>query len=202
MLEIPYKIHPILAAHTEYRSALYETLKYLRPKYCLEIGTNHGASAIVFQRYFDEYMEDGRLITCDIKIYNKLNLPNVTQIQVHSWIDNPWNWHHGNDTELINDERNNLQIILDTMNKLNIPELDFSFIDGDHTEKSVNKDMDMVGFYLPMKLPKYILLDDTDSKDQDVGRIYRDHIKKNPKFNTYDFENWPCRVAASLIWMA
>jgi cephalosporin hydroxylase len=199
---IPYKLDVRFTAPAGryYRHALFETLKKLGPRYCLEIGTNHGATARVFQTYFDECMPEGRLITCDIKEYNQLNLPNVIQLQVHSWISNPWDWHVGNDGELIiDDERNNLQIIMDEMKKLEIKELHFIFVDGDHTEKSVKADLQMCAS-LPHAWPRYTLIDDTDNKDHDVSRIYNDIIKKNSNFKTYDYHDWKERVGASLIW--
>lgn len=199
---IPYKIDERFEAPAGryYRHALFETLKYLRPQYCLEIGTNHGASTTVFQRYFDEYMEEGWLITCDIKIYNKFNLPNVSQLQVHSWIDNPSDWHVVKDEELLhNDNRSNLQIIIDEMKEVGIPNFDLIFIDGDHTEVSVKADMLMCST-LPHSYPRYTLLDDTDNKDHDVSRVYTDVIKKNKMLNTYDYDNWEKWVGASLIW--
>lgn len=201
MLQVPYKLEPRFNFHRQYRNALYQTLIALKPKYCLEIGTNHGATAEVFQTYFDKYMSDGACITTDIKIYRDLNLKNVHQVQVHSWIDNPWDHHHGKDSELrAKDGNTNYKIIMEAMLEYDIPWFDFMFIDGDHTEPSVRADFEL--FYeLPTSPQSVVLLDDTDEDKHYCSHLYKNEIKKNSKFSTYDYENWPCRVGMALIWI-
>ena len=47
-----------------YLDGLYSSLVHYQPKFCLEIGTHKGDnSTLVFQKYFDTHMPDGRLIT-------------------------------------------------------------------------------------------------------------------------------------------
>ena len=91
-----------LNENRQFRQALLATLIHLKPKYCLEIGTHLGQSTEVFQKYFDEYQQDGIVVTVDIHKYKDLShLKNVKQLIVHPHVDNSSDWHYVNNEELL-----------------------------------------------------------------------------------------------------
>ena len=191
-MEIPFKLDNRFKFHREYRNALYQTLVYFKPEYCLEIGTNYGATARVFQTYFDEYMPKGCCITLDIKMYHQLNLKNVNQVIVHPWIDNIWDYHSGNNSELRQDVMKNKDIVELAMQSLGINRFDLFFIDGDHTEPSVRADWEMCT-NLSSKPPAIIVLDDTDEPKHFSTQFARE-IENKQEWNIISYDNWPCRV--------
>ena len=196
------KFEPVNNRHIY--DALYSTLVYLKPKYCLEIGTFYGQSAEVFQAYFNEYCQDGKLITCDIKKYvDFAHCPNVTQVIVHPHITNSAEWHYVKNNELLPPTRDPMDNV-DIVRELFKDKFDFCFLDGDHQEISVYDDFLMAGELLLN--PKYILFDDIDEPDKtikrkhDSVRIYEQEIKNNEALNIYDFADWGIWVGAALLW--
>ena len=84
-----------------YLDGLYSSLVHFRPKYCLEIGTHKGDnSTAIFQKYFDDHMPEGVLITLDIvpcqnlnyeaakSLYNWLKSAEVAQLIIRYEINN------------------------------------------------------------------------------------------------------------------
>ena len=179
-----------------YQKALYNTLIEIRPKFCLEIGTNTGNTAKIFQKYFDQYMHDGILVTCDIKKYVDLQLKNVKQVIVS---------HHIHDIEKYhNVEKSTLQYVHTNSVNINTGILsnycqnyDFAFIDGDHTKESFLKDLEICNKLL--KSPKVMLIDDTKEPIHDCSSVYKESIKTNSLYECYDFEDWNQFVGCSLI---
>lgn len=195
---------PKAGAQRFYRDALYATLCHLKPKVCLEIGTHTGNATRVFQRYFDEQMSDGLLITCDIKQYADLkDLKNVVQLQVYPHVKNIPDWHPVRDDEMIrgwedtkDSEFQNFKLVRKALTDRSLWTFDFVFIDGDHQRDSVYKDLKLSLDLLSS--PKYILLDDTDEFDHDCAAIYHQELKS--KYNTYEFDDWSVATGAALLW--
>lgn len=188
--------------------ALYQTLIYLRPKYCLEIGTFHGYSAKIFQTYFNEYMPDGKLITMDIKQYVTLSeYPNVYPIIVHPYIKNSDKYHYVTKEEILEPTTNpliNLKILVTYMVKYGIDEdnelplFDFCFLDGDHHQISAYNDFAIAKSVL--KDPQYILFDDIDMPGHETVDVWNNDISKRDDINTYDYSDWNVWVGAALLW--
>jgi hypothetical protein len=190
-----------------YLNAIYETLLLLRPKYCLEIGTLYGDTAGIFQRYFEEYEPNGFLITCDIHIQDHANkympkeCPNVKRVHVYPHNKQeyvldlgkngmlPTGWEINIDDSV----RQNVWIIRQQMGVLD--QLDFAFIDGDHTADSVEKDIRICRSLL--KQPHHMLLDDVDEPAHPIYNFYREFVEK--EYDCYKFENWNVQTCCALI---
>lgn len=178
--------------------ALYSTLVYLKPKYCLEIGTFHGKSAEVFQKYFDIFCTDGLLITIDIHKYVDLSwADNIKQLIVHPHIQNSSEWHYVDNNQILpytadSVTQNIAQIKTEISNQF-----DFCFLDGDHTMESVTRDFQIARQLLSQ--PQYILFDDIDSEPHDSVKYYNQFIKNNNEYNVYSFDNWTKWVGAALV---
>ena len=197
---------------TFYRDALFSTLTELKPKFCLEIGTNTGHTAKVFQRYFEEYGSDEHvLITADIKIYVEMNYPNVKQIQVYPHVNNIKDLHIVEDSDLIGGRVNqlesvdkNIDIIRNVMEEKGIPEIDFAFVDGDHQRESMLKDIEIAKSLV--KSSGYILLDDIHDYVHESAKTFHDEIKLDSQYNCYEFEDWQDLLkgtgtaGSALIW--
>lgn len=186
-------------------SAIYATLLQLKPKNCLEIGTFHGYSAAVFQKYFDEFCPDGKLITCDIKSYVDLSqYKNVEQVIVRPYVDNSEQWHYVKNSELkaqTNSGIDNAAIVKSLFEE----DFDFCFLDGDHQLTSVVQDFVFARELL--KQPQYILFDDTEEVGQTVKtsvhdsvRYFYEEITMDTNIEYYNFKNWQSFVGAALIW--
>ncbi len=199
-----------------YRDALYATLVALKPKYCLEIGTHKGDSAAVFQEYFNNYMPDGLLITCDIADWDNTiekRMPNVKFCQVYPhWYDK-YIWEMSKQDKLLPDWRDqihdsvnaNVDCIYDKYNEQNIMGIDlgsnthlfdFTFIDGDHRSISLAKDLAIANYFSDK-----ILLDDVDEGEfyQESAGFYHGVIKKTGAYETYDFEDWGVCTNCALL---
>lgn len=208
-LEIRMKILPILPLQgphgriTEgpkrghdifYRDALFSTLVELKPKVCLEIGTNDGSSAGVFQNYFEQFgSDDSLLITADVKIYSEIDHPNVKQVQVHPHVNNIKDLHHIEDLDLIDGKvdrlmsvQKNISIIKKVMQESGVSQFDFAFIDGDHQRESLIKDIEIVEALI--KEPGYILVDDIHDYIHECAEYFHEEMK--PKYSHYLFEEW------------
>lgn len=197
-----YEIHTRLVSNKRnkcfYLKALFNTLIEIRPKICLEIGTNTGNSAKVFQNYFDKFEPNGVLITCDIKKYVDLShLKNVKQVIVSHHISDISKYHQINDAELSYDYKNSVTTNINILQKL-YQRYDFAFIDGDHTKDSFLKDIQICDSLL--NEPKYMLIDDTKEPVHECSQVYYEEIKNNNKYCCYDFEDWKNFVGCSLIY--
>lgn len=183
-----------------YLDALYSCLVELKPKRCLEIGTNLGNSARVFQEYFSNNNNDGLLASCDIQQYVDLSdLKNIHQVRVYPHIID-FSLHHIDTNKLLPDYKevyyaeatinNNIEILKE------YGPFDFIFLDGDHQAESVHKDLE-ISLALLSDGGK-ILFDDIAESHHDSCGIYHNELK--PKFNHYEFEDWDVAVGAALIW--
>lgn len=191
-----------------YKTGLLNTLIALKPKVCLEMGTLFGGTAQVFQEYFDDHMPDGVLVTADVKRYVDVDsqLPNVLQAIVYAHSTDIVTRHSGVTLDQLLDgseaacnesvERN-VVILTDWLHKIGTDKYDFAFIDADHARLSLLKDIEIATRLTAP--PHYMLLDDTKEGVHDVSAVYKDELVN--KYNTYDFEDWPVFVGASLIWM-
>lgn len=221
MINIPQIEHDlsVLASHINvgpkkgprfYLDALYASLVYYRPKLCLEIGTHTGNSARIFQKYFNEYMPDGKLITCDLKQYVDLSdMKNIVFVQVHPHMDNMAGIHYlTNDELLVKTENNwggdsvlsNIRLVL----KAAVNELpkysrifDFAFIDGDHQRESAISDISIAKYLLKPDSP--ILFDDTDEFEHDCAKLFHEEIKLSDKYETYEFDDWNKVTGCAII---
>ena len=179
---------------TFYVDSLYSTLIELRPKICLEIGTHRGGATKAFQRYFDNYREDGWLLTVDIKKYVDIEKDNIKQCVVYPHVENIRPHHMevadkdmlSGFEEIENSVEKNCSIIQSELSEAGFDKFDFVFIDGDHQRSSLLKDLE-----LSKRLshpPHYMLLDDVHDYVHDSATVFHEEIK--PKYNHYTFENW------------
>ncbi len=194
-----------LNENRQFRQALLATLIHLKPKYCLEIGTHLGQSTEVFQKYFDEYQQDGIVVTVDIHKYKDLShLKNVKQLIVHPHVDNSSDWHYVNNEELLDHNvdsvAKNTEIIRGAIRNLSENHFDFCFLDGDHQRDSVMKDFAISRNVLSE--PQYILFDDTedDGGGHDSVDVYNEIVAED-RYNIYDFsKEWETYCGCALIW--
>lgn len=180
-----------------YYDALYATLIHLMPKNCLEIGTYFGYSTEVFQKYFDNFRPDGKLITLDIKKYIDIIHPSVTQLLVHPYINDSNKYHDVQPENIlppINDAQDNINIVKNVFNE----QFDFCFLDGDHNKPSIYNDFKLARALL--KEPQYILFDDIDVPNHESTNVYQNEILNNPDLNVYDYGNWNVWIGAALLW--
>lgn len=179
-------------------NALYSTLLYLKPKYCLEIGTFHGQSAEVFDAYFNDFQPEGFLITIDIKKYVNIDSRYIKQVIVHPHVTNSTSWHFVTNEEILpclnNSVEENIKIIKNNFGH----KFDFCFLDGDHQMTSVISDFEIANALL--QDPKYILFDDIDVKEHDSMKYYNKTINVNNELNIYNFNDWYEWVGAALLW--
>lgn len=191
---------------SHYRDALYSCLVQLKPRVCLEIGTNYGASAAVFLRYFDDFkVENALLITTDIKHYTKIEDPRVIQVQVRPYVKNSTLLHYVKEEELrqmeelpIDNMRANRADISDALASRGEIMFDFSFVDGDHQRLSVYADLEIARTL--SKKPHFILFDNVEDTAHDSVAVYHEELKTDRSLNTYDFSDWNRFVEAALIW--
>lgn len=182
-----------------YLKALFNVLVELKPKFCIEIGTNTGKTAQIFQKYFDEYRKDGLLVTCDIKKYTDLShLKNVKQIIVAHHFKNIDDYHDVDKSSLKYSFEDSIEINLNLLKEAYSGEYDFAFIDGDHTRSSFIKDIQICESVL--KEPKFMLLDDTKEPVHECSKVYHEEIKTNQSYHCYDFEDWSKFVGCSLVF--
>ncbi len=180
-----------------YLKALFNTLVEFKPQFCIEIGTNTGNTTKVFQRYFDLYMPSGLLVSCDIKSYvNLSSLKNVKQLIVAHHIPHIENFHKVKKEDLLFSFDDSVATNTRLLKEI-VHEYDFAFIDGDHTRDSFFKDIQICENVL--KDPKLMLLDDTKEPFHECSQAYFDVIKKDEKYETYDFDDWSNFAGCSLI---
>lgn len=185
-----------------YFDALYNSLVCLKPKLCLEIGTHYGDSAKVFQAYFDEFMPEGRLITCDIKTYCDLSsLKNVIPVIVHPHANNMDKHHNVNPDLLLpvteSTLTSNREIILAATETNDKSPFDFAFVDGDHQVVSAVRDIEIACSLLKTDCP--FLLDDVDEEYHELSYFYHNNIKKSGEYDIYDFSDWPVTTGVALL---
>lgn len=182
-----------------FRDALFASLVYLKPKYCLEIGTHVGQSTAVFQEYFNWYQPNGFVVTVDIKKYVDIDNKNIRQRIVHPHVSNSTEWHYVNDNELLDHNvdsvKANTKIIKEATGG---KDFDFCFLDGDHQRESVIRDFAISRNVLGGD--QYILLDDTEENGHDSKTIYGEMLAEGI-YNTYDFsKEWGCYCGCALVW--
>lgn len=194
-----------------YLDALWSSLVYYRPKYCLEIGTHDGVNSTrVFSEYLREYQPDGFLVTLDIiKCKNRLS-DQVKQVIVfphHSRIEKTcggngrWftekNLLPGFSENFETSTLINIEKIKNQMKELGIEKFDLAFIDGDHERESFLKDVEICEQLL--KDPKVMIIDDTKEEIHPCCHVYFDEIKKMEKYESYDFDDWSRFVGMSIV---
>jgi predicted O-methyltransferase YrrM len=203
---------PLAGRPRWYRDALYSTLVHLKPKVCLEIGTYIGQSSHIFQQYFDKYMPDGVLVTCDVQNYVDLSsslyqLPNVRQVRVfpHIYdIENHHDIHKGatlpfTKEDIEHSAEKNIEIIKEAISDIEGEALyDFCFLDGDHNGVSFMRDLQICAAVL--KEPQYMLIDDTEDWVHACAEHYHMKMKPDNKYDFYDFADWHTITGCSLVW--
>jgi len=199
------RVGPYAGRKCWYKTALLNTLIALRPKVCLEIGTYLGGTTKIFERYFENYRPDGILITADIKRYIDLsNHKRVRQVLVYPHIKNIEMYHPISEEDMLPNAKAvmsdsvtaNVEILLAELRAIGEQAFDFAFVDGNHTEVSLLKDLEIVKH--TSHHPHYALLDDTKEALHETYCTY--HEKIQIQYNHYDFEDWPMFVGTSLIW--
>lgn len=184
-----------------YLDSLFATLVELKPKNCIEVGTNYGGSARIFQDYFNKYMPNGQLITLDIKSYGDISeLKNVKQVIVYPYDDTVTKWHYVTENELLPEHKcwnEALTKNIRRVKNLSI-DFDFAFIDGDHFRQSLLNDIELCTQVT--NEPHYILIDDTEDERHDSSKVFNEELVTSDEWNTYDFSDWTIRTGTGLIW--
>ena len=193
-----------------YLSALYSSLVHYKPKYCLEIGTHKGDnSTLIFEKYFENHMPDGHLVTLDIVPCKGLNKNKITQVLVqphHKRIYETCGGKNGSwfskDTSFLSIDENdivehNVRTIQEAMSKLSIDNFDFCFLDGDHERESFLGDLETCLKVSSKGSP--IMIDDTKEEIHPCCHIFQEEIKPSGKYHVYDFEDWNQTVGCSII---
>lgn len=185
-----------------YRHVLYSTLQQLHPRQCLEIGTHYFGTTEVFQRYFDEFCPEGKVITVDVKKWvEPPQAHNVVSLIVkpHLPFSSLRERHPIKEEEIdcdYNDSvEKNCKIIQQVMSK----SFDFCFIDGDHHRESLLKDIEICTRL--SKSPHYMLLDDVHDFAHDSAHLFRSILSQ--QYYTYEFEDWHLVdgvPGAALMW--
>jgi hypothetical protein len=187
-----------------YKTALLNTLIALKPRVCLEIGTLHGGTVRVFEKYFDEYRPDGVLVTADIKIYNDLRSPRVRQVRLYPHVAYFNDLHNVEEADLLPDGATkweqsvelNVAILREELDNIGAEAFDFAFIDGDHRKASAEKDI-IIAKALTAP-PHYILMEDIREGLHEVSRYYEEVVSK--EWEHWDFEDWGMLSGTALIW--
>ena len=188
-----------------YKTALYNVLLALYPKYCLEIGTWFGGTVRVFERYFEEHQKNGRLVTADIMQRDILVSKRVHRVQVYPHSRTYWQRHPVTDADLLPDgserieisRQLNTTILQDALDVIGGSSVyDIAFVDGDHAKESVEKDIAICKSLTCY--PHYILLEDVREGIHEVSQYYEKEISK--AWNHHDFEDWPVLSGCALIW--
>jgi len=187
-----------------YKTALYNSLLALKPVVCLEIGTLHGGTAVVFERYYQKYRLDGLTVTADIKIYKALQLKHVEQVKVYPHAAT-LGLHNVEESDLLPGGTSrwqesvelNIEILRDALLMCGRePVADFAFIDGDHRTVSAAKDITIAKALT--RPPHYILLEDVREGIHEVSRMYAETVVN--EWAHYDFSEWPVLSGTALIW--
>lgn len=186
-----------------YRQAIFNTLMQLKPKYSLEIGSYLFQSSSVWSHYYDTYMSDGHLITCDIAKWSNSEPPkHVSQVMVLPHIKDVENNHGGIDVfykdynDYVDDSViNNVDLIREKMYELKIPAFDLTFVDGDHARDSFLKDLDIAKFLTWGD--GYILIDDINDRNHAQYEVYRELKAAGNEF--YEFDEWTINPGMALI---
>jgi len=195
-----------------YKQALWSTLEHLKPQYCLEIGTYQFGTAEVFQDYFDTYMPEGKLVTCDIRLWcpKPAKLKNVEFVHVfphwydkyiHEWGKDGYlreGWHG----KVLDSIYENYKLIRDGFDEFY--GVDFTFIDGDHRAICMAKDFE-IAKELASDYDRYhIMLEDVDTEElyQESVPYYHNIIKPSLLdlgAEVYEFEDWGFCTNCALI---
>ncbi|MEE9166840.1 MAG: class I SAM-dependent methyltransferase [Candidatus Neomarinimicrobiota bacterium] len=195
---------PFAGTGCYYKTGLLNTLIKLRPTVCLEIGTYYGESSDVFDHYFRKYRPNGILITADIRNHKSLASDRIHQVLVYPHVENISDHHDVSSEQMLpdsarhtNDSVNaNCEIIQSELSKIGAKAFDFCFVDGDHQETSLLKDLQIVKTL--SHSPHYALLDDTKDEIHESFTLYQKDLVR--RYEHFDFEDWPIFVGASLIW--
>jgi len=187
-----------------YRTALLNVLIKLKPKICLEIGTHTGLTAQVFTAYFEKYKADGKLITADIKKYVDIKSDFSKQVLVYPHTLNVAEYHDVSSQDMLagwaaqsqDSVKANCRILKEELVNIGADHFDFCFIDGDHQEASLRKDLEIAKAL--SRYPHYALLDDTKEGFHECSAVYAKSIIN--EVSHYDFDDWPIFIGSSLIW--
>ena len=190
-----------------YLDALYSSLVHFKPKYCLEIGTHMGDNSTkVFQKYFDNHMPEGLLITLDIVPCENLNYKNVKQVLVNPhhnkiyetcgaggrWFSSDVNFNSEDSV------KNNVDKISNFISEIGFESFEFCFLDGDHERESFLGDLDTSSRLLSSG--GHIMIDDTKEEYHPCCHIFQEEIRTSGKYNVYDFDDWDKFVGCSIVW--
>lgn len=190
-----------------YRRAIYNTLLYIKPKYCLEVGSFIFQSSRCFSRYFKENCPDGKLITLDICKWTTCNLERVYPLMVYPYTEEVIHEHGGLQVYFKDWQRIvkqglapefNMFILKQEMTSLNIKQFDFIFVDGSHSKESFENDLRMAKIFC--RPEGYILIDDIYRQESDPPydqyKIYM-QLKLHNEF--YEYEDWSVKPNMGLI---
>lgn len=189
---------------SEHRIALLNTLIKLKPKVCLEIGTYHGATAQIFEYYFNKYQPDGVLFTADIRRYQDLTTRRIRQVIVYPHVRNIADIHLVTPEQMLpgygghfeDSAEANTAILRRELHKARAEAFDFCYIDGDHQELSFVRDLTIARNLA--KPDAYMMIDDICDEVHECARVYREKVRPQAAFH-YEFEDWPVFAGVALV---
>lgn len=187
-----------------YRNSILNTLLTLQPKYCCEIGSYLFQTSSVFSYYFLNHCVEGCLITLDVAEWSRGEPPaNVYPLMVYPYI-NYIEDEHGGIQPYFKDYKKvvnkglspefNAMILKTRMAELQIPQFDFIFVDGDHTEESFLNDLRMAKIFT--KPEGYILIDDVKEEKYSQYKVYKELQRHN---TFYEYDNFNPNPGMALI---
>lgn len=189
---------------SEHRIALLNTLIKLKPKVCLEIGTYHGATAEIFDYYFQKYQPQGVLFTADIRRYKDLTTRRIRQVIVYPHVRNIADIHLVTPEQMLpgyaghfeDSAEANTAILKRELHKARAEAFDFCYIDGDHQELSFMRDLTIAR---NLARPEaYMLIDDICDEVHECARAYREKVVPQTTFH-YEFQDWPIFAGVGLV---
>ena len=191
-----------------YRRAIYNTLLTLKPKHSFEIGTFTFQSSSVWSRFYEEHLQEGKLITADITMWNRGEPPkHVYPVMFYPYEEDPsiehgsMNVYYKNYREVAQRELSlelNTAKLFESMTEHNIRSFDLTFVDGSHSAKSFLSDLYLA--QLTTKPDGWILIDDIYPTPG--GETYEQHVvyqqlKRHNKF--YEYDDWNPNPILALI---
>lgn len=193
-----------------YLDGLYSALIHYKPKYCLEIGTHKGDNSTqVFQKYFNDFMPEGRLITLDIVPCVGLDEKNITQVlvqphhkRIYETCGHSGKWFSEDvkfsDTGNKSSIEFNCETVKEVMSTYSMDSFDFCFLDGDHERESFLGDLE-TSLNLLSNEGK-IMIDDTKEEFHPCCHIFQEEVRTSGKYGIYDFDDWEDFIGCSVIW--
>ena len=180
--------------------AIWNLALVLKPKYMLDIGTWEGTSAMLMAHYLDDYEPAGHVVTVDVQTqtaFHERTHPLITQVQAypHTMVgirEYPWakpdvmrpDYERGMTDSVVL----NTQLILDALSAAGGDLFDFVYIDGDHSDIGLLRDLEIAK--LTTRPPHYALLDDVFRPGVSAEKLYLEKLVHEYAHYDFDGDGW------------